>query len=162
MEPVIVTLVVYSVFAGLSLWRPNVGRIVIGIFFAVMGIVVNGLVLTVAPALFVGMAEDVPWGWYRELMLAVVAPAPQLFGVAMVVVELTIAGLILSRGKARLIGLAAGAVFLIGITPLGLYSVANLLLAANLLYLFWINAAHPSTPTATAKRAATSVGGGAT
>ena len=143
MERVVVTLAVYGVLAGLTLWRPNVGRIVIGIFFAVMAVVVNGLVLTVAPGLFVALAEEVPWLWYRELMLAVVSPLPQAFGVFMIVFELTIAALILSRGTARLIGLAAGAAFLVGIVPLGLYAAANLLLAATLLYLFWIDPANP-------------------
>lgn len=108
-----------------------------------MAVVVNGLVLTVAPGLFVAMAEEVPFRWYRELMLAVVSPLPQAFGVFMVVFELTIAALILSRGTARLIGLFVGAAFLVGITPLGLYTVTNLLLAATLVYLFWIDPANP-------------------
>ncbi|HSP52308.1 MAG TPA: hypothetical protein VLO00_05365, partial [Cryobacterium sp.] len=47
----------------------------------------------------------------------VVSPLPQAFGVFMIVFELTIAALILSRGTARLIGLAAGAAFLVGIVP---------------------------------------------
>ncbi|HSP52833.1 MAG TPA: hypothetical protein VLO00_08060, partial [Cryobacterium sp.] len=73
----------------------------------------------------------------------VVSPLPQAFGVFMIVFELTIAALILSRGTARLIGLAAGAAFLVGIVPLGLYAAANLLLAATLLSLFWIDPANP-------------------
>ncbi|TFD30274.1 hypothetical protein [Cryobacterium cryoconiti] len=143
MERVVVALAVYAALAGLALWRPNVGRIAIGIFFALMAVVVNGLVLTVAPGLFVAMAEEVPFLWYRELMLAVVSPLPQAFGVFMVVFELTIAALILSRGTARLTGLLVGAAFLVGITPLGLYTVTNLLLAATLVYLFWIDPANP-------------------
>ena len=125
----------YGGLTGLTFWRPVAGRRALGVFVAVMAVGVNGTITVVAPDLFVRLAQEVPWAWYQAVGLALTEPAPRVFGAAMVLGELTVAVLILSRGRNARLGLLAAAVFSIGITPLGAYTPANPVLAVGALYL---------------------------
>jgi hypothetical protein len=133
-------LVSWSVFCllvlVLCLLRPNAGRIFVGIFFLIMAIGVNVVLVLVAPDLFVGLGTDAPivplYRWFFE---NVVALAPPLFGLLAAACEVTIALMMLSKGKYAKWGLIGGIVFLIGITPLGVWTLANPILALTLAYL---------------------------
>jgi hypothetical protein len=128
-------LVSWSVFCllvlVLCLLRPNAGRIFVGIFFLIMAIGVNVVLVLVAPDLFVGLGTDAPivplYRWFFE---NVVALAPPLFGLLAAACEVTIALMMLSKGKYAKWGLIGGIVFLIGITPLGVWTLANPIMAA--------------------------------
>jgi chromate transport protein ChrA len=60
--------------------------------------------------------------------------SPRGFGLLCLVFELVVGTLILSKGRAVKLGLLAGIVFLLGITPLK-YTQANPIMAAGLAYL---------------------------
>jgi hypothetical protein len=120
----------------LCLVRPGAGRIFMGIFFLVMAIGVNVVLVLVAPNLFVALGTNdaiIPlYEWFFE---NVVALAPPLFGLLAAAYEITIALMMLSKDKYVKWGLIGGLVFLIGITPLGVWTLANPILALTLAYL---------------------------
>jgi hypothetical protein len=120
----------------LCLVRPGAGRIFIGIFFLVMAIGVNVVLVLVAPNLFVALGtEDAIIPLYRWFFENVVALAPPLFGLLAAAYEITIALMMLSKDKYVRWGLIGGIVFLIGITPLRVWTLANPILALTLAYL---------------------------
>ena len=117
----------------LCVLRPNAGRVFLGLFFMVMAIGVNVVLVVVAPDLFVGLGtNDAIVPLYRWCFENVVALAPPLFGLLAAAYEITIALLMLSRGRHVKWGLIGGIVFLIGITPLGIWTLANPILALTL------------------------------
>jgi hypothetical protein len=126
---------VYSVLTALAYRRPATGRRALGIFFAVMGLGVNGSFTVIAPEGFSTMARGAPWGWYRTIGCRLTEPAPRVFGAAMALGETALAAAILSRGPVARLGLLGAAAFSLGITPLGKYTLANPVLAAGALRL---------------------------
>lgn len=120
----------------LCLVRPGAGRIFMGIFFLVMAIGVKVVLVLVAPNLFVALGtNDAIIPLYRWFFENVVALAPPLFGLLAAAYEITIALMMLSKDKYVKWGLIGGIVFLIGITPLGVWTLANPILALTLAYL---------------------------
>jgi hypothetical protein len=133
----LVTFALFSLLVLLlCLVRPGAGRIFMGIFFLVMAIGVNVVLVLVAPNLFVALGtEDAIIPLYRWFFENVVALAPPLFGLLAAAYEITIALMMLSKDKYVRWGLIGGIVFLIGITPLGVWTLANPILALTLAYL---------------------------
>ena len=114
----------------LCVLRPNAGRIFLGLFFLVMPIGVNVVLVFVAPDQFVALGtNDAIVPLYRWFFENVAALAPPLFGLLAAAYEVAIALLMLSKGRYAKWGLIGGIVFLIGITPLGVWTLANPLLA---------------------------------
>jgi hypothetical protein len=117
----------------LCLVRPNAGRIFLGIFFLVMALGVNVVLVMIAPDQFVALGTAAPLvPLYRWFFENVVALAPPLFGLLAAAYEITIALLMLSKGRHVKWGLLGGIVFLIGITPLGIWTLANPVMALAL------------------------------
>src|SRR5215213_7329986 len=107
-----------------------------GIFFLVMAIGVNVVLVLVAPNLFVALGtNDAIIPLYRWFFENVVALAPPLFGLLAAAYEITIALLMLSKGRYARWGLIGGIIFLIGITPLGVWTLANPVMAVAMAYL---------------------------
>ncbi|SHN87768.1 hypothetical protein SAMN05660350_04232 [Geodermatophilus obscurus] len=130
-----VAALVYAGLTALAWLRPAAGRRALGLFFAVMGLGVNGTLTVVAPEQFAVLARRAPWGWYRRVGRALTEPAPRAFGAAMTVGESALAAAVLSRSPAARLGLVGAAVFCVGTTPLGRYTMANPILAAAALHL---------------------------
>jgi hypothetical protein len=131
MEQLIPSAVFSLLVLVLCLLRPNAGRIFVGIFFLVMAIGVNLVLVLVAPDQFVTLGTDEPLvPLYRWFFENVVALAPPIFGLLAAAYEVTIALMMLSRGSYAKWGLIGGIVFLIGITPLGIWTLANPILAS--------------------------------
>jgi hypothetical protein len=130
-------LIPWSVFCLLVLLlylaRPSAGRILVGIFFLIMALGVNVVLVLVAPDQFVVLGTDasvVPL--YRWFFENVVAVAPRVFGLLAAAYEITIAFMILSKGQYVRWGLIGGIAFLIGITPLGVWTLGNPIMALAL------------------------------
>jgi len=120
----------------LCLIRPGAGRIFVGLFFLVMAIGVNVVLVLVAPDFFVALGtNDALIPLYRWFFENVIALAPPLFGLLAAAYEITIALMMLSKDKHVKWGLIGGIVFLIGITPLGVWTLANPILAVAMAYL---------------------------
>ena len=116
-------------------WRPRPMRAVVGAFFAIMGLAIHGGIIFTNPETYVIFAREAVIPIYRDVALAVVQLSPLVFGLVMLVFEVVVAGLILSRGRAVKLGLLAGILFLIGIMPLGKEEWPDPILAAGLAYL---------------------------
>jgi hypothetical protein len=133
----LITSVVFSLLVLLlCLVRPDAGRIFLGIYFLVMAIGVNVVLVLISPNLFVALGTNdaiIPlYQWFFENVVAI---APPLFGLLAAAYEITIALMMLSRGRYVKWGLIGGTVFLIGITPLGIWTLANPILAVAMAYL---------------------------
>ena len=130
MEQLITSAVFSSLVLVLCLLRPSAGRIFLGTFFLVMAIGVNVVLAFVAPDQFVALGTEEPlvplYLWFFE---NVVALAPPFFGLLAAAYEVTIALMMLSKGRYAKWGLIGGIVFLIGITPLGVWTLANPIMA---------------------------------
>lgn len=116
----------------LCLIRPNVGRVFVGLFFSVMAIGVNVVMVFVDPNSYIGLGADSFIPLYRWVFINLVALAPPLFVLPVAAFEIAIALLMLSKGKYVKWGIIGGIVFLIGITPLGVWTLANPVMALAL------------------------------
>jgi hypothetical protein len=137
--PMLTRVVVWSIFvlavAVFCLLRPQAARLFVGGFFGGMGLVVHGPLVITNPEGYVGFAEQALLPFYRQIGLFLTEPNPRAFGIVMLILELTLAVLILSRGRWVKVGILGAILFLVGISPLGFDVMPNLLLAAALVYL---------------------------
>src|SRR5215216_878090 len=125
MQQLITSAVLSLLVLILCVLRPNAG-----LFFLVMAIGVNVVLVFVAPDQFVALGtNDAIIPLYRWFFENVAALAPPLFGLLAAAYEVAIALLMLSKGRYAKWGLIGGIVFLIGITPVGVWTLANPLLA---------------------------------
>jgi hypothetical protein len=134
-EPLIITTIFYLAVITLCVLWPNAGRIFIGIFFLLMAFGVHGYFILANPQGYLNFADGFALGIYRDVAAAVVDVSPVGFGILMLLFEATVGLLILSRGRQVKLGLIAGIVFLIGIAPWGLVTMANLILAGAMAFL---------------------------
>ena len=133
MEQLIPWLIFCAAFLLFSLVRPNGARTFIGIFFTVMALGVNALLSFMAPDVFVSIGTAEPlipfYAWFFQHVVAV---APPVVGLVAAAGEITVGLLILSRGRRVKLGLISAIVFLLVITPLGVWTLPNPLMAAGL------------------------------
>ena len=136
MEQSVPWLIFCIAVSALCLIRPNAARIFVGVFFIIMAVAVNVLLSIVAPDQFVRLGADAPlipfYGWFFE---QVVALAPQVVGILAAIGEITVGLLILSSGRLVKVGLIGAILFLIVITPLGVWTLPNPVFAAGLAWL---------------------------
>jgi hypothetical protein len=128
MQGFIVWLIFAVLVTILCLWRPNAGRLFVGLFFWLMAIAVNGTLVIINPQGFVDFANNSPIVLYRDLAVPVVEFNPRLFGITLIVFEVMIGWLLLGKDRQVRLGLMGAMVFLVGIVPLGLEEVPNVLL----------------------------------
>lgn len=112
--------------------KPNWARIFLGFFFLVMAIGINVVTVLVAPQSYIEMGRNAFIPFYRWIFLNVIALNPALFVLPIAGFQITIALMMLNKKKYVKIGLVGGILFLVGIAPLGLESLPNLILAAAL------------------------------
>ena len=133
MEQLVPWLIFCIAVSALCLIRPNAARIFVGVFFIIMAVAVNAVLSITAPDQFVRLGADAPlipfYGWFFE---QVSARAPQLAGILAAVGEIAVGLLILSSGRRVKLGLIGAILFLIVITPLGIWTLPNPILAAGL------------------------------
>jgi hypothetical protein len=133
-------LVPWSVFCLLVLLlcliRPYAGRVFVGLFFLIMAVAVNIVLVLVAPEQFVALGTDSPiFRLYEHFFHNVVAVAPPVFGLLAAAYEIVVALLMLGKGRYVKWGLIGGICFLLAITPLGVWTLGNPILAVALAYL---------------------------
>ena len=114
-------------------WRPRAMRVVVGVFFVLMGLGVHGAFILSKPEGYIDFARQALIPFYAELAEAVVVGlTPVVFGALMLVFEVALAVLMLGRERQTRIGFVLGALFLIAITPLGVEVLPNAVLAIGL------------------------------
>jgi len=100
MQQLITSAVLSLLVLILCVLRPNAGRIFLGLFFLVMAIGVNVVLVFVAPDQFVALGtNDAIVPLYRWFFENVVALAPPLFGSLAAAYEVAIALLMLSKRR---------------------------------------------------------------
>jgi hypothetical protein len=115
--------------------RPRPMRIVVGNFFVLMAVAVHGSMVLTDPSSYLAFAGGALIPLYRDVAVAIVQVNQVAFGLFMLSFELVVATLILSHGRGVRLGLWAGAIFLLGITPLGVEELPNPILALGLVVL---------------------------
>ena len=111
--------------------RPRPMRIVVGMFFVLMAVGVHGSTVLTDPSSYLAFASGALIPLYRDVAVAIVGVNPLAFGLFMLTFELVVAALILSYGGG-VVGLWIGAMFLLGISPLGVEELPNPILALGL------------------------------
>ena len=102
----------------LCLTKPNAGRIVLGAFFLIMAIGVNGSFTFSNPQAYVDYAGGALIPLYREIALRVVSLNPAVFGLLLMIYEIAMGLLLLHKGNSVRLGLTGTIIFLVGISPL--------------------------------------------
>ncbi len=133
--PILVSSVFILGVVILCFAKPNAGRIVLGIFFLVMAIGVNGSFTFTNPQGYVDYASGALIPFYRDLALAVVNLNVVLFGLLLIVFEIAMGLLLLHKGNSVRVGLFGTIVFLIGIAPLSFLQIPWLGLIIGEVYL---------------------------
>ena len=117
---------------GFALWRPDTGRLVLGLFFIVMAVGVNVVFVLASPDGFVDLDTAAPllspW-WVFE---HVVAKAPAAFSLLVASYGVAIGLMMMKGGRWGSLGLAGGIVLLLVIAPLGPWMVPSLIMVAAL------------------------------
>lgn len=119
----------------LCVWKPNAGRIFLGIFYLIMAIGINLVNAITNPQSTVTMGEASLLECYRIAFTQVVARAPEVFIVLVALFQITMGLLILSKHKGVKVGLLGTALFLVFITPFGTIQIPWLGIALVQLYL---------------------------
>jgi hypothetical protein len=136
LTPILISSVFVLAVVVLCFYRPNTGRIFLGIFFLIMAFGVNGSFTFSNPQAYVEYASSALIPGYRELALAIVQLNPKIFGALLMVYEVAMGLLLLHRGNAVKVGLIGTMVFLLGIAPLSYLQIPWLGLIIGEMYLF--------------------------
>lgn len=102
----------------LCLVKPNAGRIFLGFFFLVMALGVNGYFTFGNPQAYLDYAGGALIPFYRQLAISVVQINPMVFGILLMIFEISMGLLLLHKNRAVKIGLIGTMLFVAGIAPL--------------------------------------------
>lgn len=126
----------YTVFAAFALfliifaiWKPQVSRIVLGIFFLIMALGVNLPFVLTDPTIFVEAGRNALLPIYKWFFTVVLAWNPVVFAIPLMLIEITIGGLILCKGKYVRYGMIAAVIFCLLLTPVGKEELTSPLVA---------------------------------
>jgi hypothetical protein len=119
----------------LCLLKPNAGRIFLGFFYLLMAIGVNGVNAFKNPQSTVQMGAESLIPLYRAFFTEVVAAAPAVFILIVVLFQLSVGLLILNKHKWVKLGLSGATLFLIFITPFGVIQLPWLGIAGVQIFL---------------------------
>ena len=133
--PIVTGILLSLVMICISLKKPNTARIVLGMFFLVMAIGVNGTFTLFNPQSYVEYGQGALLSIYRELCTKIIALNPVLFGLLLIFYEITIGLLMLHKGKLVKAGLIGSIFFLLAISPVSLIQISWLGLAITPAYL---------------------------
>lgn len=116
---------------GAPVQRPGrlveAARIFLALYFIAMALGVNALYLLRHPEQFDGLADLAVLPPYEWLLREVIPPLATPFTLLLVGFELTVALLMLGKGRAVTLGLAAAIAFQLAVIPgVGAYGLANL------------------------------------
>lgn len=116
--PLMVSGVFVLLAIALCIFKPQAGRIFMGVFFFLMALGVNGYFTFGNPQAYIDYAGGALIPFYRSLAVSMVSLSPVIFGLLLMAFEIILAILILHKGKAVKVGLLGAILFVVGITPL--------------------------------------------
>lgn len=119
------------ILAVLAYFRPKIGRIVVGVFFLTMALGVNVPVLFSDPTLFAATGAKAFLPIYRWFFSEILGTIPVPFVIALILFEMSVGILILSKGRAVKLGLIAASLFCLFLTPVGIEEITSPLLIVS-------------------------------
>ncbi len=132
MIPAIVVALFGFIFIALALWKPNSGRIFIGVFYLAMAFGVNLPLVILHPVLYPLAGSHSYLPIYRWFFGTVLPMATIPLVIALILVEAAIGITILSKGEQVRYGLLTAILFCLFITPLGVEEITAPLIAVGL------------------------------
>ena len=117
---------------GLALWRPDTGRLVLGLFVFIMAVGVEVVFLLASPDAFVDLGTSAPLLSPWWVLVHVVAKAPATFSLLVASYGVAMGLMMMKGGRWGSLGLAGGIVLLLIIAPLGPWMIPGLIMAAAL------------------------------
>jgi hypothetical protein len=143
--PIFTGILLSLILIVVSLKKANAARIGLGIFFLLMAIGVNGTITFLNPQLYVTYGQEALLSSYRDLCSDIIVLNPVVFGLLLILFEISIGLLMLYKGIYVKVGLAGAILFLIAISPvsliqipwLGLIIPTTYLLTKNFETTFW-------------------------
>lgn len=136
MNPYLLGSIISAVlFTVLCLLKPHAGRIVLGIYYIVMGLGINLILGFTNPEAYIDLGKDSLLPLYRNLFLGPVTTHPSLFVIPIALFQIVTGVFILGKGNYVRVGLAGTALFVTAITPLGVQQFPWLAVVAVQLYL---------------------------
>jgi hypothetical protein len=135
MSPFVIWLLFCLGVLAFCLLKPNAARIGIGFFFLAMALGVNLMTLLSDPQSYITIGAQAFIPLYRWVFQTIIALNPALFILLLIGYELTVGVLLLGKRRAVKLGLIGGMLFLLGITPLSVETLANPVMALALAYL---------------------------
>ena len=133
--PIVASAIFVLAVVVLCLAKPNAGRIFLGLFFLVMAIGVNVVMVLTNPQSYVEYGSGALIPLYRELTLNIIALSPALFGLLLAVFEIAMGLLILSKQGYVKIGLIGTIIFVVALTPVSVIQFPWLGLVVGQAYL---------------------------
>jgi hypothetical protein len=135
MEQLIIWLLFVLVVLAFCWFKPNAARIFLGFFFIVMGIGFHLALILLNPHGYDGFSTSALLPLYRWAFREIVMLYPLAFALVATAFEIAVALLMLGKRQYAKTGLIVGGLFLFAITPLGVETLPNALLALGLVYL---------------------------
>ena len=122
---------------------PNIFRLLFAIIL-IMGAVVNAIMLISTPELYSEFASDSFLPIYKQFWTSIVYPNLTIFVGFVILLELTIAIFLCSKGKTVKTGLLLAAIFMLALVPFWWFGASLLNLAFAVVFI-WLS--HYSYPT---------------
>jgi hypothetical protein len=116
--PIVAGVAYSALVVFLSFAKPNTARIFLGIFFFVMGLGVNLFFLITQPSFIYDYGKNAWLPLYRLLSDRIIAPAPILFGILLILFEVAMGVFLLSRRGWVTAGLIGVTVFVLALIPI--------------------------------------------
>ena len=117
---------------GFALWRPDAGRVVLGLFIIIMAVGVEVVLVLSSPDGLVDLDTTAPLLSPWWVFVHVVAKAPATFSLLVASYGVAIGLMMMKGGRWGSLGLVGGIVLLLIIAPLGPWAVPGLIMAAAL------------------------------
>ena len=131
-ERLLIWLIVVLVLLGVCWRTPNAARIVLGCFFILMGLGFHIVLVLADPHAYDGYRTTALLPLYRWVFATIVTRLPLLVALVAGGFEIAVGLLMLGKHRAARMGLIAGSLFLLTITPLAVETLPNALLALGL------------------------------
>lgn len=137
--PFLVVLGFSALIILLDFYKSQAARIILGFFFLAMALIVNLPMVLNNPAIFVEAGREALLPIYKWFFTVVIAWNPPLFVYPLILFEIIVGLLILSKGHWVKLGLLAGTLFCLVITPIGIMAVTNPAIALAIGLLLRVN-----------------------
>jgi hypothetical protein len=123
MSPQIVVGIFGSGMVALAIWKPQICRNTMGIFFLLMALGVNLPLLLTNPGLYPLAGSHALIGIYRWFFTAILPIFPEFFISGLIIIEVTIGILILAKNQKAKLGIISGILFCVLIVPVGIEEI---------------------------------------